>query len=464
MAIIQARPSALETLPQTLLQILVNKQQLDLAKEDQKLRQADFKLKTEAFQFEKQEREEKRAGAVASIQQLFQGARGGSGQAQEVMQRLGFTGENAGNANFPFEQLIQTQGQRAAPNVASPLERTQEEVRLERLRKSVIDRAGARGENLGLSLAAGELGATVTQQDALADPARAAATLLSTNITNRLNAANAGLAEERLRRPDTQALSNARAIWEDGAPNGVTWGQALAETGLSPIEGGVDPQSVFTDPAAKASANAEATKQAGFFVQMTDANNEINRLVELTGGITKLASFRRAITPDGLISQGEAMILNAFLSPEQQSLIQAQLNFSNLYRFSLSGQQSSAVEAVRMQVVIAEEFKDSDQVKAAKRRTREIMIDVTRMRAEGAISRTQGIDIIIARSSGLPADALVVLRAQRADAVLADAVEAGGGQVFTNASSLPSTPETIVDDIAILDDAILQLQQRTPRP
>jgi len=87
MAIIQARPGALETLPQTLLQILVNKQQLELAKEDQKIRQADFKLKTETFQFEKQEREEQRTLAQGRVNEILQRAQAGDPQAIEVIRQ-----------------------------------------------------------------------------------------------------------------------------------------------------------------------------------------------------------------------------------------------------------------------------------------------------------------------------------------------------------------------------------------
>ena len=457
MAIISTRgQGAFSRLPETLLNIMVQKEELAQAKEKQKIEQADFEMRQEAFQFDKLQRQESRTAAEGRVNQILRAAQAGDPQALAVINQspLG-SAARGGNADL-ISQLTQGLGARGPSGQAAPIEQIQEQVRLKSLKEDVIKRAGAQGENLRLALDAEEVGATVTQQDALADPVGTAARLRATNTASRLNAANAGLAEEKLKRPDNQALSSAFTIYKD---TGVRWGQALAEVGLTPIEGGIDPNSVFVDPEKSATANAEATKQAGFYVQMTDSNNEINRLVAKTGGITRLASFRRAITPDGFISQAAVIAMNSFMDADQQSLVQAQLNFSNLYRFSLSGQQSSAVEAVRMQVVIAEEVNDSDLVKAAKRRTREIMIDVTRMRAEGAITRTQGMQIIIDRSTSLPPEAQAVLRAQLADATAADAIEAAGGQVFTFVSSDPSTPETVVDDVAQIDNFLDSLQR-----
>jgi len=456
MAIIQV-PDALSQLPETLLQILVNKQRLEQSAEDLKLRQSEFKMRQEEFTFEKQEREEQRTLAQGRVNEILRRAQAGDPQALQVIQQSPLGAAARGGQGQQIAQLTQGLGQRGAQGAPSPIEALQERVRLQRLRAGVV--AGPGGQAIGRALDVGELGGTVSMQDAIADPAGTAARLRETNAATRLNEANAGIAEERLRRPDTQAFNSAFNIWKAGAPDRLTWGRALREVGLPPVEDGINPNAVFVDPARSASANAEATKQAGFFVQMTAANNDINRLVEKTGGLTKLASFRRAITPDGMVSQAVAMGLNIALSPDQQELVQAQLLFSNLFRFSLSGQQSGVTEATRLQVVVAEEVGDSEQVEAAKRKTREIMIDVTRMRAEGGITRTQGMDIIIARSQALPPSAIAVLRQQRADAVLADAIEAGGGQVFTSAPSTPSTPQTIVDDVAVTEDALQRLIQ-----
>jgi len=458
MAVIDLRnrgPSPVQQGLDTLLNFLVQKQQLDLQKEEQKIRQADFKMRQETFQFEKQEREEQRTLAQGRVNNILRRAQAGDPEALQVIQQSPLGAAARGGQGQQIARLTQGLGQRGAPNIPSPIEALQERVRLQRLRADVV--GGPGGQAIGRALDVGELGGTVSMQDAIADPAGTAARLRATNAATRLNEANAGLAEERLNRPDTQAFNAAMTVWKAGAPNRLTWGQALREVGLPPVEGGIDPSAVFVDPTQSAVASAAAAKDASFFVQMTDANININRLVEKTGGLTKLASFRRAITPDGLLSQGMAMTMNIFLDPDQQELVQAQLLFSNLFRFSLSGQQSGVTEATRLQVIVAEEVGDSEQVKAAKRKTREIMIDVVGLRAQGTVSRTEAMDIIIARSQGLPPAAMSALRAQRADAVLSDAIEAGGGQVFTSASSAPSTPATVVDDMAMTEDALQRM-------
>jgi len=82
MAIIQQRPGALETLPQTLLQIMVNKQQLELQKEDQKIRQADLKIRTDTAEFEQSQAVAGQQAAGQLLPQLLQAL------PQEVTQDL----------------------------------------------------------------------------------------------------------------------------------------------------------------------------------------------------------------------------------------------------------------------------------------------------------------------------------------------------------------------------------------
>ncbi len=69
MAIIR-HEGALDRLPQTLLSILVQKQELELAKEDQKIRQADLKIRQEEAEREKELEQAQIAGAQGVLQLL----------------------------------------------------------------------------------------------------------------------------------------------------------------------------------------------------------------------------------------------------------------------------------------------------------------------------------------------------------------------------------------------------------
>ena len=173
---------------------------------------------------------------------------------------------------------------------------------------------------------------------------------------------------------DPQRVSMAATLLNAGVP----WGEARRTVRLA--AGGI-PDDFKLVPAGTDAANQEATRAQGFATVMTNMNGTINQIhaqgVRL-GLLPSMQLMTRFQTFDAFV--------NTLSSPEQQALVHAYRTFGDMYRTSLSGQQSTDREALRMMRSIAEQSGDSEQTIAAKRVLRETMIEVTAARANGTMT------------------------------------------------------------------------------
>jgi len=228
-------------------------------------------------------------------------------------------------------------------------------------------------------------------------------------------------------------LGQARALFETGS---VTWREARNSAGLPEISGGVPDDAVFVDPT-RTRENAESLKHLVFARQMQISNGLINQLEDSGVRISVLASLQRqtqSATFDAAV--------NLMTSPEQRRLVNAQRSFADAYRFSLSGQQSSDREALRMMNTISSQVGDDAQTIAQKRVLREAMATITAAKAGGSITAVQGAQMGLRAAQNTGDDETIAVFQE----ILNDALmrESGGGvnappsSAPTDAAALPN--------------------------
>ena len=110
--------------------------------------------------------------------------------------------------------------------------------------------------------------------------------------------------------------------------------------------------------------------------------------------------------------------VNKISSEGQQRLVNAHRIFGDAYRFFVSGQQSSAVEALRILNTVAVQFGDNQQVIDQKRLMRETMIQAATDASQGLFSPLQAAEAVLERAKKLGFDkkALEAFTEQRNDA------------------------------------------------
>ena len=413
MAIIQ-RDDALSRLPQTLLQMLVQKEDLAMRKEDQKLRQADFKLRSEEQTRQREMQQAALQGAQAAARFMIQR----NPELQQAMQGLSPQAVPSFlEATQSFQQgALTTQGMAAdvrqgnvAANVAEGTQGAMVEVgnlQPELVRTQLTE---AQARTSGLL-------ADVDRTNA--DTSRIQAVTRGQQLSNVYQQ----LANER----DPTRVAQARALFESGQ---VTWGQAREAVGLN--DGGIPDDTVYVPPEGS-QQNAEALKNQGFARMMQISNGIINQLEGSGVRIGLLPSLQRQTQSATLDAA-----INSISSPDQRRLVNAQRMFGDAYRFSLSGQQSSDREALRMLNAVVGQTGDDDATLAQKAALRSTMAEITAAKA-GGLDPVQGarMGLRAAQNTGNPETIALF------EEILAQTIEqTGGGGISntpTDGTTLPS--------------------------
>lgn len=370
MAVIDTRGGSFQNLPQTLLQMLVTKNQQEQAQADFKLRRQNFELEQEKFQDEKAIAERDRQNQIA-------GARG----------ILSFLAQ----ANPQAAQALQGVPEGGLPSA------------VEGTLSAMQSTAQARATNVQADTGAFNLGVAQETRPALVARPEAELQGLLANTANTV-ARTAGqelnnTLMSNVLRNDPERGRTFISAWQGGQ---ITAGQARELAGLGPIEGLPD-NAVFVPPSTNATGTENARKAASFFQLMQTSDGLINGLVQGGTRLEFLPSLQRQ-TQNSFLDAA----INSVIDPKQRQLVQAQRMFGDAYRFSLSGQQSSDREALRMLNSIAEQVGDDDATIGQKRILRRVMMQATLAVANGAVTPTQAATqgLQAARASGAPEETI----------------------------------------------------------
>lgn len=249
---------------------------------------------------------------------------------------------------------------------------------------------------------------------------------------------------------DPVRVARAQSLWMTG---NLTWGQARQAAGLK--AGGIPDDEKFDPTKARVSTGSggEAARKAGTFGRLMQTSNAtINRLEASTGGITSLASIQRQ-TKSAVLD----IVINRFLSPEQQQLVNAHRTFGDAFRFFVSGQQSSDREALRILNSVAGQAGDDPETLRQKRFMRNVMTQMALDAASGIVNPVEAMDEIIeqARITGMSPAAMRVFREQRADAVTFMRRRAAGrGPLILN--DQPTTADSLAGSVATIDSLMTE--------
>lgn len=437
MAIIDTRSGP--GLTQTLLEIIVNKERLAQSKEDLKLRQNEFALRQEEA-IRQAEMQKAAMGGAQAAALLFAGNSGIPGVSKAT--------KGMAPAQLPafMESLIgltsggaQARSAVAGANVAEAT--TQAEIDKRRAEAAVA--TGTVDSRIRTSAA----GADITESQARVQGAteetqikQAEANLFNTNLRNQLQA--------EVLKNDPQRGALAINAWINSGGQ-MTWAEAKSAAGLTTSDS-IDPELRFSPPQAGANVNSESAQKAQtFFPLMLESNTRINTLI---------GSGVRMNVVGGLLQAANSGTLETFINglqdPEQQQLIQANRAFSDMYRFSLSGQQSSDAEKASMMLSITPQVDDDDATLAQKANLRNIMIQTVRGRAEGRIGILDAAQAGLqgARALGDP-NAIAVW-----EGILNDAAEATmNGDAPAAPSNIPGAGVPIGDAGNVVDDELRRL-------
>ncbi len=144
----------------------------------------------------------------------------------------------------------------------------------------------------------------------------------------------------------------------------------------------------------------------------------------------------------------DALINETRSEPERQ-LINGQRMFADNYRFSLSGQQSSDREALRMMNTVSSQFGDDEQTLMQKRNLRAVMIRVTEMKARGEISGVDGARMGLQAAQNMGFDTTEFVN------VLDEAIETSREGADRPPGSAPTDPTNITERVS--DERLNQL-------
>jgi len=374
MAIIQAPADALTNLPQNLLTILINKQRLEQAGEEQKLRKAGFTQRQEEFAFEKQEREEKRALATGRVNQVLRAAQDPTHpnhqEALQVIQQSPLGAAARGGQGNLIAQLTQGLGHRGTPGALAPIESIQERVR----EQALLDRIGQEASKLRLATEAAQAGAPTSVTGELVAPGRAEADLTAVELRNEMQAI--------LNTGDPRAPQALTAL--TASQGTLNWGEIKSALGITREDNIPDD---FRMPAPTGVINANQVRAKTFVPLLKEAAGNINQLSDAGIRVTLPSTFIQGSKNATIRS-----LISSFQDPRQQAFVQANSAFGDFYRFSLSGQQSGEAERISMLLSITEQFGDQALVIANKRKLRQVMIATQEIVANGGMTPLEAID------------------------------------------------------------------------
>lgn len=303
------------------------------------------------------------------------------------------------------------------------------------------------GETAADRIRAGQLADEVTQADIAqrqaATQASEAAVTASEAATeaSQVDARLAKLQEEL----DPVRVARAQSLWMTG---NLTWGEARRAAGLA--AGGIPDDEKFdpTKATAASGAGGEAARKAATFGRLMQSSGAIiDFLEEKTGGISFAASLQRQ-TKIPLLD----ILINLKISPDQRQLVNAHRTFGDAFRFSVSGQQSSDREALRMLNTVAGQTGDDVETRKQKSFIRRVMTQMTLDAAAGIVTPVEAMDEIIEQALlvGMDSKKMAVFREQRADAVtFMQRRAAGRGPLILN--DQPTTADSLAGSVATID-------------
>ena len=398
-----------------LMRALINKEQLTQEKERIKLQRADFELRQETAMAEQQRLQDAMAGATAAAQ-LF------------AMQRP------------EIGAVMDTLAPGAMPSF------------VESLQGFDMGQAQVVGQELGnVRLGSDVRVATGTEQARIQvgnmEPAVAAAQLAQTQAATRGVDLNNALMELK-RNNDPQRVAEAWRLMESGQ---VTWEQASSAFGISNNDALPADFKLAVAPAGGAGgAGGEAARRAASLYGIMKASAAtMDRLSAEGVDLGFIGSLNRSAS-----NAAWAALTNAPLGDKEQQLIDAQKQFSNVYRLFISGQQSAVTEAERLLFTINQNPGDSEGVKQQKAFMRDLIMGMVSDAAAGLVSPVRAAQQILdaATSRGMPEEALAVFREQLADAVV---YEAEGGYFGSQrVSADPTTPDTLPQALTRADEIL----------
>ena len=435
MAIIQYQDQ-LSQLPQNLLNLMVTKQRQEVEREDLKLRKQDAALRAEEAEREKALQRAQIEGAMAAARFMAQrnpdigAALQGLDPAalpSAVQNILGF--RQAG-ANVEATETG-TDAQRAAiPGIAAG-----SDVAVG-TRDAQIEAGNLAPEatRAGIAQTQALTGESVARTEASADT-RAHTRALTRGVE--LDNIYARLRNEH----DPARVAQARALWESG---NLTWGEARSAAGLGKTEGMPD-EAVFSRPGGTGQ-NAEIMKNQGFAAMMEQTNNMMVAMEAEGVDLSFVGSLQRQTG-----SATFEALANMTLSPKQRQYIHAQRIFGDAYRFSLSGQQSSDREALRMLNSMVGQVGDDPATLANKAALRNVMIQVTKAKAGGGITAVPGAQMGL-NAAKLTGDADTI---DLFEGILRQAIQNSTGDGVANSPTDPTNLPTRLDRLGGLLDSAL---------
>ena len=397
-----------------LMRALINKEQLGQEKERIKLQRQEFELRQETALADQQRQQDMIAGASAAAQ-LF------------AMQRPEIGGVMDGLAPGAMPSFV------------------------EALQGFNMGQAQVVGQEIGNVTAGSNARVATGTEDARIQVGNMApeverAQLAQTQAATRGVDLNNALLELK-RANDPQRVAEAWRLMESGQ---VTWEQASAAFGIS----GNDalPADFKLAVASVGGAGGEAARRAASLYSIMKASAAtMDRLSAEGVDLGFIGSLNRSAS-----NAAWAALTNAPLGDKEQQLIDAQKQFSNVYRLFISGQQSAVTEAERLLFTINQNPGDSEGVKQQKAFMRDLIMGMVSDAAAGLVSPVRAAQQILdaATSRGMPEEALAVFREQLADAVV---YEAEGGYFGSQrVSAEPTTADTLPQAMTradqILDD------------
>lgn len=213
----------------------------------------------------------------------------------------------------------------------------------------------------------------------------------------------------------------------------------------------IDPNAAISPEQAGGSGGEAARKASQLGRMMQLSNSLIESVEDKTGGITIRASLLRSTKSNAL-----DIVLNSVISPEQRQLVFGYRAFGDAFRFSLSGQQSSDREALRMLNTVAAQASDDRETRRAKRLLRNVMTQATLDAAAGMITPTAGMDNIIEQATMLnfPEWKMEIFRQQREEAAAYERRLAAGQGPLMGISEQPTTTDGLADSTEKVNDLL----------
>jgi hypothetical protein len=261
---------------------------------------------------------------------------------------------------------------------------------------------------------------------------------------------------------DPAVLNAGISMFRTGA---ATWGQVRREFGI-PSNGQIPDDVKFTPPSlllANMRQGKAMSQAANFLTQMQTADPIIDGLIQQTGGLSFLGQLKKEGSTSGgnkgIFQTIRDMAVNKMISAEQQQLVTQMQNFSNAWRFAISGASSSDKEFVQILNASTEAVGDAPETKRLKSQMRKVMIQGVADIANGVRTPTQVLDNAL-RLNFSPEQKAWLMRERGVAAKFERDLE-GDVAPFPITDDPPSSPDDFTSQQEELQ-ALLRRRRRTP--